>query len=52
MRIPVVSCRQLTSHTEREADPFVAVVGGVLVLICVLVWGLAIAKLVDLYGSI
>jgi hypothetical protein len=52
VRVPVVSYRQIPSRTEREVDPFVAVVGGVLILICILVWALAIAKLVDLYSSI
>jgi hypothetical protein len=48
----VVSYRQITSPTERKVDSFVAVIGGVFVLICILVWALAIAKLIDLYGSI
>jgi hypothetical protein len=52
VRVPVVSYRQTTSHTERDVDPFVATVGGGFVLISILVWGLAIAKLVDLYGSL
>jgi hypothetical protein len=52
VRVPVVSYRQITSPAERKVDSFVAVIGGVFILICILVWALAIAKLVDLYGSI
>jgi hypothetical protein len=52
VRVPVVSYRQITSPAERKVDSFVAIIGGVFILICVLVWALAIAKLVDLYGSI
>ena len=52
MRVPVVSYRQITSPAERKVDSFVAVICGVFVLVCILVWALAIAKLVDLYSSI
>ena len=50
MRVPVIPYRETAEFEQQEVDPFVAGVMAVFVLIGVLVWMLAIAKLVDLYG--
>ena len=49
MRVPTLPHRKANESEEKGSDPYVTGIIGAGALISVLVWALAIAKLIDLY---
>lgn len=52
MRVPSIRYRDTQATEERGDDRVLLSMFGASLLISILVWGLAIAKVIDLYGSL
>jgi hypothetical protein len=52
MRVPLIHCREIGSGEEPAEDRVLLTMFGTSLLVSALIWVLAIAKALDLYGSL